>query len=95
MLTFENISDKEVQRNPETREWGLRITEYCTSHLFHDYFFSLSCGLMGQGNICLSGFFFWSYEVQVEIVSHFIGCPFINHARGNQEHCCICYISGA
>lgn len=39
MLTFENISDKEVQRNPETREWGLWIMEYCISHLFHDTFF--------------------------------------------------------
>lgn len=38
MLTFESISDKEVQRNPESREWGLWIMEYCISHLFYDSF---------------------------------------------------------
>lgn len=66
MLTFESISDKEVQRNPETREWGLWIMEYCISHLFYDSFvlfcygfcfFLLGCGLMGWGNIGLLGVF--------------------------------------
>lgn len=38
MLTFESVSDKEVQRNPETRKWGLWIMEYCISHLFYDSF---------------------------------------------------------
>lgn len=55
MLTFESISDKEVQRNPETREWGLWIMEYCISHLFYDscfvlfFFFSPKLWINGVG----------------------------------------------
>lgn len=82
MLTFESVSDKEVQRNPETRKWGLWIMEYCISHLFYDsfvlfwfllVFFLLGCGLMGWGNYACLGFF-WSCEVQIEMVLHFMVC---------------------
>lgn len=79
-LSFKSISDKEVQRNPE---WGLWVMEYCISYLFHTCFFLLNCGLMGWGNTCLG--VFWSYEVQVEIVSCFIDTLFINYSRGNRN----------
>jgi len=71
MLTFENISDKEVQRNPENRV-GI-VSAVPRQSFVHNRFLSWTVyewGWGGEVHVWLG--FFLDYEVQAEIVSPFV-----------------------